>query len=74
MPFKKQKDRWVLLKCFEEEAEEDVGEEQDEREDDGASQATQGTHAFILFLLGFLFTRVFLFGGRSLSSSITAIS
>jgi hypothetical protein len=40
MSFKRQKTRWVLLKCFEEEAEEDVGEEQDEGEDDGASQAT----------------------------------
>ena len=46
----------TLLQGFEQEAEEDVGCEQDEGEDDGAAQTTPCAHAVILFL-GFLFAR-----------------
>ena len=43
------------MKGFEEEAEENVGGEKDESEDDGAAHAPQGAHAVgFLFLLGFL--------------------
>ena len=45
-----------LLQGVEEEAEEDVGGEEDEGEDDGAAHASPCRHAFAVFLLlGFLF-------------------
>ena len=45
-----------LLEGVEEEAEEDVGGEEDEGEDDGAAHAAPCAHAFAVFLfLGFLF-------------------
>ena len=51
--------KWVflpLLEGVEEEAEEDVGGEEDEGEDDGAAHASPCAHAFAVFLfLVFLF-------------------
>ena len=45
-----------LLEGVEEEAEEDVGGEEDKGEDDGAAHAAPCAHAFAVFLfLGFLF-------------------
>ena len=64
--------KWTFssLQGLEQEAEEDVGGKQNEREDDGASQAAQGAHAlgFLLLFLGFLLCRGLLLGGVALAS------
>lgn len=58
--------KWVflpLLEGVEEEAEKDVGGEEDKGEDDGAAHAAPCAHAFAVFLfLGFLFCRGFALG------------
>ena len=53
-----------LLQGFEEQAEEDIGGEQDQGEDDGASQAAPCAHAVGFFLFRFFLVAGLLLGGR----------
>lgn len=58
---------------FKQEAEEDVGGEQHQGKDDGASQAAPGTHALLFLLFGFLFCSGF-FPGCSGIGGVAAAS
>ncbi len=64
---------FTLLHGFEQEAEEDIGGEQHQGKDDGASQAAPGTHALLFLLFGFLFCSVF-FPGCSGIGGVAAAS
>lgn len=64
-----------LLEGLKQEAEENVGGKQDKGEDDGAHQATPGTHGLgFLFLLGFFIACVFFLGRRTLAGDVATIA